>query len=255
MADATQATERFTIICRRCDRSMLARAQWIGWEVYCPHCSSLLCVPEAPENDVPVLARGPYLGARYCFNFACPRCECLLETHTGMHGTPGTCPACAARFTIPYLHERTRRPLKAELIEGAAENPTPVHAYGASGAAAPRIVRMADDALAIQCPNCDLYNQIDADICENCRTPFTMEAVATVGKLHTERWVRYSITSGIISIIIFPTFIPGLLAAWWGARAAMSSGGMRRSLLGLIGLALGVISFAGGVVFWYWKLK
>ena len=255
MAPAAMPIERFTILCCRCERPILARKNWIGWEVECPHCHSLMSVPEPPANQRPVPAEAPRLGPRYCFNFPCPRCDCLLEANTGMTGRLGNCPTCAARFTIPGVYPRSGRPEKAILLENTEELPTPVHAFGASGAQAPQIIHTPDGLLFILCPFCQERNEIDADECASCGSPFTMEAAATVEKMSTRRWISYSITSGVIGVIACPLVIPSLLAIWWGGRAAMSIPVSRRAWLGLIGLFLGLISLAGSVGFWYWVLK
>lgn len=105
------------MVCIRCDRPVLARPQWTGREVQCPYCHSVLRVPQPPADGRPVRADGPTLSAKHYFHFACPRCESLLEAHTGMCGQAGTCPTCAARFSVPYLNasgqtvERFRSPI------------------------------------------------------------------------------------------------------------------------------------------------
>ena len=255
MADAAPHIERFTILCCRCERPVLARRNWIGWEVECPHCHSLMSVPEKPADQRPVPANSPHLGPKYCFNFSCPRCDCLLEANTGMSGKLGNCPTCAARFTIPVVSVRSGRPAKAELVEATDELPTPVHAFGASGYEAPQIIKTADGQLLIQCSLCQTINEIDANTCSGCGAPFTMEAAATGEKISSQRWGRYSITTGVLGMIAFPLLIPSLLAMWWGGRAALSIPIARRGWLGLAGLFLGLISFCGGLAFWYWVLK
>lgn len=250
-----QDVERFTILCCRCDRPVLARVAWVGWEVQCPHCYSPMRVPDVPADRQPVRADGPDLSAKNCFHFACPRCDCLLEAHTGMCGRLATCPTCAARFNVPFLRSRSGRPDRAVLIEGAAETPMPVHAYGASGHHAPQIVTCADGTSVIECPRCSAHSPIDADVCAACGTPFTIEAAATVGKLYRDRWATSSVTLGVLGVLLFPTLIPGLLATWFGTRSVMFAGSRRRSTLGFVGLGLGVLALAGGIAFWYWKLK
>jgi hypothetical protein len=250
-----QTGERFTILCLRCDRPLVARVSWVGWEVQCPHCCSPMRVPEAPGDGRPVRADGPDLSAKNRFNFPCPRCDCLLEAHTGMSGRLATCPTCAARLNVPFLRGKTGRPDRAVLIDGEAELPTPVHAYGASGHHAPQIIRRADGTCVIQCPRCNAHNPIDADTCDACGAPFTIEAAATVGKMHRDRRASSSLTLGVLAVLLFPTVIPGLAATWLGARSVMFAGSRRRSVVGFIGLGLGLLSLAGAVVFWYWKLK
>lgn len=55
------------------------------------------------------------------------------------------------------------------------ELPTPVHAYAAAGDMAPIIVRKGDDSLFIRCRLCDHENPVDADCCDRCGRPFTLE--------------------------------------------------------------------------------
>ena len=251
----SQPAERFTILCRRCDRLVFVRPGWVGREVQCPHCYSLMRVPEVPADGRPVRAEGPSLSERYCFNFPCPRCDCLLEGHTGMSGQPGTCPTCAARFRVPHVRRRSGMPEKAPLIEGEVEAPVPVHAYAASGHQAPRIVQREDGGSVIECPRCNAHNPIDADTCAACGTPFTMEAAPTVGKLRRDTRATASITLGVVGLIVFPLLIPGLAAMWLGLRSVMFAGPGRRSWLGVGGAVLGFLSLTGGVAFWYWKLK
>lgn len=255
MAVKATPIERFTILCYRCDRPLLTRTRWIGWEVECPHCRSLMSVPEPSVDKHPIPATAPYLGPKFCFNFPCPRCACLLQANTGMTGKPADCPTCAARFMIPAVNPGTGRPEKAPLLERQDEPPTPVHAYGASGFQAPQIIRTADGLLEIQCSFCQAINEIDADNCSACGAPFTMEAAATIEKISTRRWVHYSITAGVLGAIGFPLLIPAALAMWWGARAAMTIPVSNRGWLGLIGLFLGIAGFGGGLVFWYVMLK
>ncbi len=255
MPETREQAESFTILCRRCDRPIIARAAWVGWEVQCPHCFSILRVPEVPADGRPVQADAPNLSARLCFNFACPRCDCLLESHTGMCGQLAICPTCAARFNVPYLRGKSGRPDKAVLIEGEAGYPTPVHAYGASGHRAPQIIRRDDGTSVIECPRCNAHNPIDADTCGACGAPFTMEAAATVGKMYRDRRASSSVTLGVVALILFFTIIPGLLATWQGLRSVMNTESSRRPVLGFIGLGMGVLSLAGGIAYWYWQLK
>lgn len=242
-------------MCLRCDRPVIARREWVGREVYCPHCYSVIRVPEAPADGRPVQADAPNVSTRLGFNFACPRCACLLEANTGMSGQLGTCPTCAARFHIPYLHGRSGRPQKAELVEGGVADPTPLHAYAASGHQAPRIVRTDGGGAVIECPRCNAHNAIDADTCAACGAPFTMEAAATVGKLRRDRRAVGSLTLGIIGLLAFPLMLPAAAAVWLGLGSVMFAGSDRRSVLAIVGLALGLLSLIGGTVFWYWQLK
>jgi hypothetical protein len=250
----SQPVERFTILCRRCDRPVLAREAWVGWEVQCPHCYSLMRVPAVPADRRPVLAEGPHLSTRHGFNFACPCCDCVLEAHTGMSGQLGTCPTCGTRFNIPYLRGRSGRPEPARVIEGEAQDPVPLHAYAASGYQAPQIVRRDDGTAVIECPRCNAHSPIDADTCVACGTPFTMEAAPTMARLRRDTRATSSVTLGVVGLVLFPLMLPGLIAVWLGLRSVMFAGPGRRSGVGLAGLTLGLLSLIAGAAFWLWKL-
>ena len=73
------------------------------------------------------------MGPRLEFNFACPRCESLLESHTGLTGQPGRCPACGAKILVPEVNRRTGRTQRSQLLDDGGEAPAPIHAYAASG--------------------------------------------------------------------------------------------------------------------------
>ncbi len=254
-AAEAQQCDRFVILCRLCDRPVLARRAWVGREVRCPHCATPLRVPKAPPDDRPVRADGPYLGARRGFYFPCPACGSVLEAHTGMCGHVATCPTCAARFEIPRLRRRSGKPAKAKLLEQGEDVSVPAHAYGASGLSAPQIVRLDTGASMIICPRCGTYNPVDADACASCDTPFTLEGAATEGGIRNERQASISLTFGLLALLFFPAGIFGLVAAGMGMRALMFNGPGKRSGIAWAGLGLGVASLIGAAVFWYWKLK
>lgn len=253
MTSLQAAPERFTITCLRCDRPMLARVLWVGWEVQCPYCQSVLSVPEAPQDGRIIRARGPYLGPRKYFNFACPRCESLLEGHTGMCGQSASCPTCAARMAVPHLRH-FGAPLAAELLEGDVGEAAPLHAYAASGASAPTIISRGNLTLIV-CPRCNAHCAIDADRCHSCDAPFTMDGAQTMQKARSDTYGVTAVVCGVLGVLFAPTFIPGLLAVWFGLQSLLQVGQFRRARSGLIGLTLGLISLAGGVAFVWWKLK
>ncbi len=254
-AAETQQDDRFTIMCRSCDRAILASRQWEGREVRCPYCSTPLRVPKPPADDHPVRAAGPYLGARRGFYFPCPACGSLLEAHTGMVGHTGTCPTCAARMEIPDLKGRSGKPRKARLLEPGEDVAVPAHAYGADGLHAPQIVRLDTGDHMIICPRCGTYNAVETDACASCATPFTLDGAATVGGIRSERQASISLSLGLVALLFFPVVVFGLVAIVQGLRALMFAGpGKRRGGAGA-GVALGAISLIGAAAFWYWKLK
>jgi len=253
---ASPSTEsRFTIICVRCERSVYARDAWVGSEVLCPHCSSVICVPERPASGAPVRANPPTLSKKSVFNFPCPRCDTLLEGHTGMSGHTAACPTCAARLVIPFLKPRSRQPEPAKLVEDDCRDHAAVHAYAADGSAAPQIVDLPNGGKAIRCPRCTEYCAIDADACRHCGAPFTMEAAPTTGKIRRDTQALAALTFGVVSLAAFPFFVPALVAIWMGVRSLAQPEAGRRPVSALVGVILGVMSLAGGALFLWWRLS
>lgn len=254
-AGGSETLTRFTLLCRRCDRPLTVRQEWVGREVRCPYCWSVMRVSSLPGRGRTVRAAEPSLAERRCFNFACPRCDCLLEAHTGMSGQPAQCPTCAARLRIPHLRGRLGLPEPAELLSAEAETPTPVHAYAASGQHAPRIVSGPDGTAVIECPRCAAHSPVDADTCTACGTPFTIEAASSVGQLRRDVRAGAAIALGIVGVVLCPTVLPAAAAVWLGLQSSLFAGPGRRSLLGLLGTGLGVAGLLGAAAFWYWALK
>lgn len=250
---ATQSSEptgQFTMLCIRCERPVIARHAWLGREVHCPYCMSVIRVPQtAPPPGITVRSDGPDLRAKAQFNFGCPRCDCVLEAHTGMSGQTGRCPTCAARFIVPHLNA-ARFPERAQLVEGEKIDPQPVHAYAASGDQAPTIHRGKNDELLIECPRCNRLNPVDADQCSNCSAPFTMEAAPTTTKAAADSRSVTSLVFGIVGVVMFPTILPSVLAIFFGGMAVFTPLGAAVPMTGIIGLALGLIAFVGGILFW-----
>lgn len=250
MPQADDQAERFTILCLRCERAILARAEWVGREVRCPHCSSVLRVPPRPPVPQIVRAEPPRLAPRRLFNFPCPRCACLLEASTGAGGDVGSCPTCAARFRIPTVDPLSGLPGPAELIDSERTDPTPLHAYAASGHQAPQIRRRADGVLEIKCPRCGSSNPIQADACASCSAPFTLESAATTARIQSEGLASAALVVGLLAIPTFFLVVPGLMAVvlglaclWRGPTGVI----LRR---GLAGLVLGLVSLAFGAALW-----
>jgi hypothetical protein len=242
--DAT-ADNRFLMECVRCHRPVTVRREWIGQEVHCPHCDSVLRVPPPDERGMLVKALAPQLGSRRFFNFGCPRCESLLEAHTGLCAQPGRCPTCGCRFVVPGLDYRGM-PLPSQVLEGESQDPTPLHAYAASGHQAPRIVSAPDGSQAIQCPRCDTLCSIDADNCPSCGVPFSMDGTPTISGAQRDTNATAALVAGIIALPAFILILPAVLAIVFGLlslRAGLRSG--RIKLKALIGIGLGLASLGG----------
>ena len=241
---------RFTILCARCGRPLTARHAWVGREVQCPHCDSILRVPPAPEHGRPVRAAGPALNPSLQFNFGCPRCDTLLEAHTGVCGHQGHCPTCGARLIIPEVNPRTGQPRAAKLLDTDDHDPTPIHAYAADGVRAPRIHRRADGSYQIECPRCEAHCDIDIDSCPSCGAPFTIDAAPNVRTIRTSARGTAALLLGIFSLPLCFLLVPAVVAVAL-ALTSLRLGSGRRSPRGAVaGLVLGLISLGAGVTWW-----
>lgn len=250
---ATQLpADSFAMICIRCDRTLLARREWVGREVQCAHCASTLCVPDEPATGRAVRADPPSMDARQFFYFGCARCGTLLEAHTGMCGHGGACPTCGARLCIPHLDERGQ-PLPAALRDDEPIAPTPLHAYAASGAHAPRIVSGDDGERLIECPRCRGLNALEADACAACGAPFTMEAAVTSDRIQRDGLSTASLACGIIAVPLFALFLPALLALGCWVAAVTRSEGRATPIPARVGAGLGLLSLIGGAMFWMFR--
>lgn len=265
MAATTPEANRFTMVCLRCERPVLARREWIGQDVKCPHCLSLLRVPPPDPHGRMARAQRPMLGAREYFNFACPGCKSLLEVHDGMCGTPGVCPTCGSRVRVPFVDRRNGLPDPAVLLEkGPAPEADPeladdpsvaaVHAYAAAGDEAPQIVNTDDGERAIQCPRCKELSPIEENACVSCGTPFTMEAAATVGKMRHVRRSNLGIALGVIGIFLFIAVAPSIGAMVLGGLGLMDPEAEGRRGSSWAALVLGLLGFSGGAAYWIWRL-
>ncbi len=240
----------FELTCIRCDRTLRVRRLWIGREVECPYCTSLLRVPD-PGPAARARALGPSLGARRLFNFPCPRCQVLLEAHTGMCGYSAHCPSCAARFVVPVLRGRRGHPPPAQLLDDADAAPSPVHAFAASGSQAPKLVRRPDGTSTIECPRCRTSNAVDSDRCSKCSTPFTMDSAESLDTIRGERRALGALVLGGVGLVLFPIVVPSALATLWGALNLLDPNVRRADLRSIAGLAMGVVGLLGAAAFWY----
>lgn len=246
MAEAQ--TEQFTIVCRDCHRPMMARRVWEGRDVQCPYCSGVARVPPPPTGHLAVPAGPPAMGPRLEFNFACPRCETLLESHTGLTGQPGRCPACGAKILVPEVNRRTGRPQRSQLLDDGGEAPAPIHAYAASGLQAPRIFRRADGTQVIECPRCSETCPVDSDSCPACHTPFTAEAVPSIRSYKSNRRAQIALFLGIASLPLCMLFVPALAAVVFGTLSLGLGSGSRPPVAGIVGITLAALSLAGGLL-------
>ncbi len=246
MSAPAASDDRFPVLCPHCGQAVRARRAWVGRDVQCAHCAGVLRVPDAPPDDRPVAGRRPPATPRELFNFPCPRCDSLLESHTGMSGQTGRCPTCNARLEIPFL-DRTRGSVSAaRVLDADPQDPTPLHAYAASGALAPRIRRLPDGTCEIECPRCTARHEMTADACARCGLPFTLEGMRTVDSHAVLSTATAALFTGIVAIPLSVLFVPGLCAVGLGLIGLSRWRGPRAAVRALIGLALGLVSLVLG---------
>lgn len=241
---------RFRIRCRRCEREMLARHAWVGQDVRCPHCSSVIRTPTPQPGDSATLADPPALTPARFFNFPCPRCDILLEGHTGMSGGAARCPTCGVRIEVPFVDPGSGLPQPATATEPPPEELAALHAYAADGRLAPQIVRDLTLGPRILCGGCGVENEIEAQSCAACGAPFSIDAVPTgFGSVRGPAG-RGALVLGLVGLagVYLPQLIPISAAALLiGARLAFDRRGAM-SWTALVGGGLGLVGVSAGVV-------
>ncbi len=235
---------RFNVLCLGCGRQIAAASEWIGQEVRCPHCSATMTVLPPASSGRPVRAGLPRVAAGRRFNFACPRCESMLESAIDMSDQTGHCPTCGARFLIPDTGRG------AKLVDGDDQDPTPMHAYAASGHQAPRIIRLPGGKIAIECPRCKTQSDIAADNCGCCGTPFTIEGVPAPAAAGEDALGTAALVIGIISIVLCPLIVPAVVAGVLGVASWLRSYGRRPSTQALAAIVLAAVALALGAYWW-----
>lgn len=62
-----------------------------------------------------------------------------------------------------------------------------------------------------------------------------------------------SVVLGVIALLLSPTFLPAVLAIWFGILAVSTPHAPGRSIPGMLGIGLGVLSIGAGVLFWVYR--
>ncbi len=164
-----------------------------------------------------------------------------------MSGQSGCCPTCAAQFEIPFIDPRSGAPQPARLLNTDVQDPTPLHAYAASGTQAPKIIRLDDNILQIECPRCAQRCDIDVNNCPNCGVPFTIEGAPRAEADAGTTLGYWSMTLGIISIPFCFLLVVGGAACLLGLASWLRSASDRPRGPAIAGIALGLISLAIGL--------
>ena len=194
-----------------------------------------------PDATEPSVAAGPHR-----FQFVCTRCESLLEAHTGQSGQPGKCPTCATEFIIPRFYPERGTTGDLKILGGEEQDPTPVHAYAASGHHAPQITLDPSGQQVVKCPRCGSLSPVDAHRCAKCGLPFTLEGVGHDAPLSGRNgYAVASLVMGLLGVPCTVLIVPQLLAVVFGVVALhqiSSSEAQRGAGLAWAGLALGGLS-------------
>lgn len=255
MATEPGQNERYPVICPHCGRQVMVRAEWLDRDVQCPLCSHFLCVPQPSSDGYPPRAEpatgggslppGPNVRVRggVRFNFGCPRCQALLEARSDAAGQSARCPTCNAEFPIPELDPYTGKPMRLQLVDGERQDPTPMHAYAASGHQAPRIVRADDGTPLIECRRCKQRTEISRNNCTHCGAPFSTEGVSLETGKPGERLATVALILGICSVPAFcvpvgPIAVICGMGSWLRSTHTWPTGtALAGMLLGLVGAA------------------
>jgi hypothetical protein len=188
--------------------------------------------------------------ANRTLQFPCPRCGSLLESPPSRSGQPGKCPTCGDVLTVPSVDPRTGIPLEpTSSRDGSA--PTPLHAYAAAGANAPRIVNLDDGGSAIVCPRCERASPMTAHRCDACGLPFTLEGTASAGRGAPDALDYTCLACGIVgalTVACYVGFAPAVVAIVLGVVSLRRERHDRRParwwpVYGGIAAALGAIAF------------
>lgn len=182
--------------------------------------------------------------------FRCLRCASVLEASAAQSGREARCPSCDAVFTVPAIDPQTGLAINHADPGDDGELPAPVHAYAAAGHAAPRLVRLPDDTLVIECPNCLRQADIRADGCPGCGRPFTLEGASQVARTSLGEQGHEAL---VVAILALPLsfcggfgIVPGLLAVGLGLRrlfrARAGDGSTSQVVAVVLGLAACMIS-------------
>jgi len=214
--------------------------------VECPLCNQPF-EPPTPKHFDAATASGR------TFHFQCLRCGSVLEARASQSGHRGKCPTCAALFIVPEMDERTGLARHNADPGADGENPTPVHAYAAAGASAPRIIRTEDDILHIECPRCGRRSPVTADNCPACGLPFTMEGATSRAVTQASSSGRVAVIFGCIAVVVSFCPVIGLFPALaaialgadaWFKKDKKGFGSAEAGIvLGLIACAISVLIF------------
>lgn len=182
--------------------------------------------------------------------FPCRRCGSLLESTTTQSGSEAKCPTCGQTVVVPMLDPRTGIALDPPGARNDVER-TPMHAYAAAGANAPRIITLNGGDQAIVCPRCEGASPMTAHRCEACGLPFTIEGAMQFASGSPDVLDYTCLACGIVAaltIACYIGFLPAGMAIVLGA-AAMRRDRYDRRLGARWPVYVGVTTAVGAIAF------
>jgi DNA-directed RNA polymerase subunit M/transcription elongation factor TFIIS len=239
----TSSGDRFQIVCPYCKERLTVRDAWIHRTVQCPHCEDDLQVPvRGADGHLPRGIATPARRTTMTVTFGCPGCKSMLEAGADQAGHSGRCPTCNVDFIVPQVDPRTGRGRRAIAPQLQKDDPTPMHAYAASGHQAPRIRRREDGTPEIECPRCHRRQDVKHNNCAGCGVPFSIEGVGIEGGVPGHTVGIWSLVCGCAALPLFMLALPAVLAVVLGFASWFRSTRAYPPPQAFTGLLLGVIS-------------
>jgi hypothetical protein len=186
--------------------------------------------------------------------FRCRRCASALEALASQAGEQGRCPSCDAQFAIPQIDPYTGLATADADPGDDGQYPAPVHAYAAAGHAAPRVIRLPDDSLVIECPACTQQTAITANNCPKCGRPFTLEGMSNTVITAESRSHTLPLVLGLIALPLSMCAgigaVPGIIAVGVGLRNLMLERKASSASGSIAGIIFGLLACVASVVYW-----
>ncbi len=251
--------EQTEILCPHCSTRLPMRYEDSGTVVDCPKCHMPFRVPvpqpstdaNLPSVQAPPQTPGMPPGVR--FQFQCKRCGSLLEGDSNQAGENGMCPTCGGVFMVPDFDPSSGLAIGSADPGADGENPTPMHAYACAGDKAPRIIRIDDQRLAIECSRCNTRSEITSNNCPQCGVPFTLEGQGRQVVQRGSGKGSYALVFGVVGLVFGFCATPfGLLLGGVAVVLGILSrqeGATHERGAAIAGIILGILAGALGMVY------
>jgi len=188
------------------------------------------------------------------FRFRCRRCASVLEAQVNQSGQQARCPSCDAEFSVPQIDPYTGLAAGDADPGDDGQYPAPVHAYAAAGHAAPRVIRLPDDSLVIECPACTQRTAITANNCPKCGRPFTLEGMSETVVTAESKSHTLPLVLGLIALPLSLCggigAVPGVIAVAIGLRNLAIERKASSTSSSIGGIIFGLLACAVSVAYW-----